>query len=155
MPVHLSAPKVSPAEAFVWVIVGSSLNAGSQTPAQVPDKPLLRPCAACAQRTRHAVQQEDACLDSLRACMKAASVRAPDIGMELYTEARMPPTDRCPFSCTCARKRAPQAPEQITVNSVAPSPGILTFTSPSIGLQGSTALPCNPLGRVEVHDYAL
>ena len=33
--------------------------------------------------------------------MKAARVLAPSIGMELYTEARMPPTDRCPFNWIC------------------------------------------------------
>ena len=38
--------------------------------------------------------------------MKAARALAPSIGMELYTEARMPPTDRCPFNwiCTCTNE---------------------------------------------------
>lgn len=30
--------------------------------------------------------------------MNSARALAPSMGMELYTEARMPPTERCPFN---------------------------------------------------------
>ena len=49
--------------------------------------------------------------DSVHSCVsvnrptfiKSAKALAPSMGMELYTEARMPPTERWPFSCTCER----------------------------------------------------
>ena len=69
-----------------------------------------------------------------RTCMKDASASAPASGIELYTDARMPPTERCPLSWICAHNQD-RSTQCCTTKSVSCNVCQLLMTRPLLPAQ--------------------
>jgi hypothetical protein len=83
-------------------------------PAQAPSMPACKvlqstqqPGSVDPSASTYAHKTCEAQLAAKHTCMKAARVLAPSSGIELYTEARMPPTERWPLSWTCSATKIP------------------------------------------------